>query len=141
MCDAAPRPTRVSIVFNCAGAWAADVALTAGLGSGHRRSFTSVPIPVERRKRYIYVVHCPNGPGLDMPFVIDPSGVWCRRDSVNGNIYLCGKRPTQEEDESIIDHSNLDVDYNFFDQRIWPILAKRIPAFEAMKVSQVWQRI
>ena len=27
------------------------------------------------RKRYVYVPHCPAGPGLDCPLVIDPTGV------------------------------------------------------------------
>ena len=30
---------------------------------------------------------------------------------------------------------DLDVDYSFFDEHIWPILANRIPAFESLKVS------
>ena len=38
----------------------------------------------------------------------------------------------QNKEPSIED---LDVDYNFFDEHIWPTLANRIPAFESLKVS------
>ena len=37
----------------------------------------------------------------------------------------------QHEDK---DSDDLDIDYSYFDERIWPILAQRIPAFEALKV-------
>lgn len=42
----------------------------------------------------------------------------------------------QEEDEKI-DHSNLEVDYDYFYNHIWPILVKRVPAFRNLKVSFV----
>ena len=38
----------------------------------------SIAVPVEKRKRYVYVPHCPGGPGLDCPLVIDPTGVYFR---------------------------------------------------------------
>jgi FAD-dependent oxidoreductase domain-containing protein 1 len=54
----------------------------------------SLPVPVTKRKRYVYVIHCPDGPGLDMPFLIDPSGVWARREDF-GHTYICGRSPTE----------------------------------------------
>jgi FAD-dependent oxidoreductase domain-containing protein 1 len=33
---------------------------------------------------------------------------------------------------------NWDVDYSYFDEAIWPLLAERIPAFEALKVTGAW---
>jgi len=33
---------------------------------------------------------------------------------------------------------NWDVDYNYFDEAIWPGLAERVPAFEALKVTGAW---
>jgi glycine/D-amino acid oxidase-like deaminating enzyme len=33
---------------------------------------------------------------------------------------------------------NWDVDYSYFDEAIWPGLAERVPAFEALKVSGAW---
>jgi len=30
------------------------------------------------RKRYVYCFHCPDGPGLNTPLTIDPSGTYFR---------------------------------------------------------------
>ena len=50
--------------------------LLSGMGIG--KDHLQVPLPVEPRKRYVYNVHCPGGPGLDCPLVIDPSGTYFR---------------------------------------------------------------
>lgn len=44
--------------------------------------------------RYVYVVHCPDGPGLDTPFLIDYSGVYFRREGLGGN-YIAGTSPEE----------------------------------------------
>ena len=44
------------------------------------------------RKRYVYGIHCPDGPGLNMPFLVDPSGVYIRREGLAGH-YICGASP------------------------------------------------
>merc|ERR1712212_845616 len=33
---------------------------------------------------------------------------------------------------------NLDVDYDYFNDKIWPLLAHRVPAFEKCKVKSAW---
>jgi hypothetical protein len=33
---------------------------------------------------------------------------------------------------------NRDVDYPYFDEAIWPGLADRVPAFEALKMTSAW---
>uniref|UniRef100_A0A5S6QWA9 FAD-dependent oxidoreductase domain-containing protein 1 n=1 Tax=Trichuris muris TaxID=70415 RepID=A0A5S6QWA9_TRIMR len=131
--DAAPRPIYATIFINCAGAWSGEVAEMAGFGVGPE--LLSVPFPIVPRKRYAFIFHCPDGPSLDMPYLFDPTGVWCRREGL-GNLYMCGKNPVGNEDP--VDHSNLDVDYSFFDSQIWPVLAKRVPAFEKLKVKNAW---
>jgi len=124
MTDSSPRPMKATFYVNATGCWAGDIARMAGIGSGSGLMSVPMPIVPRwkcffcacifhclatirlfvvfwiimkqnhSRKRYVYVFHAPDGPGLDMPFLIDPSGVWCRRDGLN-NIYLCGKTPTQ----------------------------------------------
>ncbi|KRX61454.1 FAD-dependent oxidoreductase domain-containing protein 1 [Trichinella sp. T9] len=128
--DCAPRALYSYLFINCAGAWSGEVAEMAGFGLGEE--IMSVPIPVVARKRYAFIFHCPDGPSLDMPYLFDPSGVWCRREGL-GHLYICGKNPSWEEDNQI-DHSNLDVDYDYFDTKIWPVLAARVPSFEKLKV-------
>jgi FAD-dependent oxidoreductase domain-containing protein 1 len=51
-------------------------------------SFKTV-LPVERRKRYIYLVQSENGPILNTPLTIDHTGVFFRRYGL-GNHYICG---------------------------------------------------
>jgi FAD-dependent oxidoreductase domain-containing protein 1 len=53
------------------------VGQLAGIGTGAGE--LSVPLPVEKRKRFVYVPHCPGGPGLDCPLVVDPTGVYFRQ--------------------------------------------------------------
>lgn len=53
-----------------------------------------------------------------------------RRDDLGGN-YICGKSPEPDEEPSV---ENLDVDHEFFDNKVWPLLAHRVPSFENLKV-------
>ena len=40
----------------------------------------------------MYVVHCPSGPTLDCPLVVDPTGVYFRCEGFGGH-YVCGASP------------------------------------------------
>ena len=62
---------------------------------------------------------------------IDPKGLYFRREGLN-NHYICGLNPGDREEPPV---DNLDVDPEFFDNKIWPILAHRVKAFENLKVK------
>ncbi|XP_075695286.1 FAD-dependent oxidoreductase domain-containing protein 1 isoform X2 [Rhinoderma darwinii] len=128
------QPVDCMAVINAAGAWSSKVAEMVGIGCGNPGSFEVVKLPVEPRKRYIYMFHCPDGPGLDCPMLIDSSGVYFRREGLGGN-YIGGLSPPEEEEP---DHSNLDVDHDYFQQKVWPLLAHRVPVFESLKVKSAW---
>uniref|UniRef100_A0A672ZR94 FAD-dependent oxidoreductase domain-containing protein 1 n=1 Tax=Sphaeramia orbicularis TaxID=375764 RepID=A0A672ZR94_9TELE len=128
------QPVECAIVVNAAGAFSGKLAEMLGIGSSPEDSIAGIPLPVEPRKRYIYVVHCPDGPGLDTPFLIDYSGVYFRREGLGGN-YITGTSPEEDEEP---DTSNLDVDHEFFVDKVWPSLAHRVPAFEKLKVTSAW---
>jgi glycine/D-amino acid oxidase-like deaminating enzyme len=118
--------TRVACdaLVNAAGPWAGALAKLAG-----------VALPVEPRKRYVYVIDCREPPrGMhDAPLTVDPSGVWFRPE---GRLFLCGKSPEPEQEPPIGD---LDaIDHGFFETEVWPTLAARVPAFEAIKVVNAW---
>ncbi|KAJ8916257.1 hypothetical protein NQ315_016397 [Exocentrus adspersus] len=116
-----------------AGSESGEVAQLARIGTG--RGMLSVPLPVEKRKRYVYSFQCQGEPpGINTPMTIDHTGMYFRRDGLGGG-FICGMSPEAHEEPSC---DNLDVDYKFFDDRIWPILAKRVPAFEAVKASRGW---
>ncbi|KAI3373977.1 hypothetical protein L3Q82_022544 [Scortum barcoo] len=128
------QPVECAIVVNAAGAFSGKLTEKLGIGSEPADTIAGVPLPVEPRKRYVYVVHCPDGPGLDTPLLIDYSGVYFRREGLGGN-FIAGMSPEEAEEP---DTSNLDVDYQFFEDKIWPSLAHRVPAFEKLKVTSAW---
>ena len=81
------------------------------------------------RKRFVYNIHCPDGPGLNSPLTIDPNGTYFRREGLGG-MYLCGQSPTDEP--SVTD---LEVDEDFFMNEVWPTIANRVPSFNNIKVN------
>lgn len=62
------------------------------LGKG--QDLLAVKIPVVARKRMVFVVHAPDVPALDMPALVDPSGVYCLMEEI-GNTFICGKIPSK----------------------------------------------
>ncbi|MGH0144625.1 UNVERIFIED_CONTAM: hypothetical protein FKN15_005323 [Acipenser sinensis] len=128
------QPVECGLVVNAAGAWSRKVAEMAGIGTGCKDTMAGIPLPVEPRKRYVYVFHCPNGPGLEMPLLIDPSGAYARREGLGGN-FLGGLSPSEEEEP---DASNLEVDHDFFQEKVWPKLGHRVPDFQNIKVRSSW---
>lgn len=99
--------------------------------------FQSLLLLFLSRKRYVYTIKSQgeNQPLFNAPLTIDPkSTTYFRCDGLGGN-YLVGRSPSLEDEPSC---ENLDVDYNYFDQMIWPHLAHRIPAFENAKVCSAW---
>ena len=107
-------------IVNAAGPYANDIARMAGL-----------MLPVFPRKRFVFVFDCRSGP-LNCPLTVDPSGTYFRPE---GQTFICGRSPDPSAD---LDCTDLDVDHNFFDEHIWPVLAHRVPAFEAIKVVNAW---
>ncbi len=107
----------------------------AGPDAAGIAAMTGVDLPVERRKRYVYVFDCRDdfvseiGKG---PLTVDPSGIYFRPE---GGQFLCGLSPRAGEEPAIGDY---DVDYDFFETRIWEGLAQRVPAFEAIRVVNAW---
>lgn len=106
------------LVLNAAGA--RDVA---GL-----MSQVGIPLPVEPRKRCAFVFECRKPIG-ETPQVILPNGVAFRAE---GDRYLTTVAPPPESDPPT---DSFDIDYELFEQVIWPTLAERVPAFEAIKVT------
>lgn len=108
---------------NAAGPWAGELMDNVG-----------IHLPVCPRKRYVYVFDCPKGPGREMPLTVDPSGVYCRPEG-QGTLFLCGRSPNHHEEPDI---STLDVDYDYFDEIIWPSLAERFRGMEELKLQHSW---
>jgi sarcosine oxidase len=108
-------------IVNAAGAAAAKVADMIG-----------VELPVRPRKRSVFGFNC-RAALPPIPLVIDTSGVYLRPE---GQGYLCGASPRAGEPDP--DSPDFEVDHALFEERIWPALARRIPAFEAIKPTGAW---
>jgi glycine/D-amino acid oxidase-like deaminating enzyme len=64
--------------------------------------------------------------------LIDPSGVWLRPE---GQRFLAGAPPRGDDADDLPLEA---IDHGLFDALIWPTLAARIPAFEALRVESTW---
>lgn len=132
--DDTQRTVKFKTCVLAAGAQSGQVARLANIGTG--QDLLSVGLPVEPRKRYVYVFNTQgrNCPGLATPLTIDPNGTYFRRDGLGGN-FLCGRSPADDEEPNC---ETLDVDHGYFETNIWPTLASRVPAFESIKVQSSW---
>ena len=107
-------------VLITAGPWSRRIAETAGL-----------ELPIHARRRSVFRFDCPEA--LDtLPVLIDSNGVFVRRD---GTGFLTIVSPGSDDD---LDDLPLDPDYSLFEDRIWPTLAARVPAFEQLRVKSSW---
>lgn len=108
------------VVVNAAGPHSARVAQWAGFH-----------LPVVPERRCVFAFTCPSK--LDfIPMVVDPSGLYVRPE---GDRFIAGGPATPVAGP---DPLSLDVDYAQFDEFIWPMLARRIPAFERIRMSSAW---
>jgi FAD-dependent oxidoreductase domain-containing protein 1 len=106
----------------------------AGTAAGHVAGLTGIPLPVGPRKRYVYLLDCPRATEAlhAAPLTVEPTGVYFRPEGRN---FLTGLSPEEHEEPADM---NWDVDYTFFEERIWPVLAERVPQFETIKVINAW---
>lgn len=105
------------VVVNCAGAWGAALSQKIGL-----------PLPVVPLKRQMYVFDSTKKLENMLPLTIDPSGVYFRH----------------EMDKIVAGYSDdvkPGIDFSWkrssFD-RLWPVLAHRVPNFEQLKLETGW---
>ena len=107
-------------VVNAAGPRAAGVAAMAGL-----------ELPVSPRKRMVFHFDCRTR--VASPLTIDTSGVYFRPEGPN---YIAGSSPHGEQPDP--DTFDLEVDRSWFENIIWPAIAHRVPAFEAIRLLDAW---
>ncbi len=86
-------------------------------------------IPVVPQKHTVFRVKCPKHIP-EMPLIGDlTTGVYWRPE---GKEYLAGSP------NSVFDAEDLEPAWNDFEELVWPALAKRIPAFEELKLTGGW---
>jgi glycine/D-amino acid oxidase-like deaminating enzyme len=108
----------------------------AGPDAGALARMAGIHLPVEPRKRFVFAIDCRDAPAplSAAPLTVDPTGVWFRPE---GARFICGVSPQTDDEEPPA--GDLDViDHALFEDRIWPQLATRVPAFTAVKVTGAW---
>ncbi len=113
-------PLKAVNVINCAGAWAADVAKTAG-----------VELPVVPIKRQVFALDTAVKPQESLPLTVLPSGLYFRTET--GDMILLGKSLEQDP---------IGFDFTWDDKRflelLWPELAEFVPCFDTLKLVRGW---
>jgi len=135
----------VAMALNAGGTRLESVTLKSGESvacgtvvnaSGPRAVLTSrmagIEVPVEPRKRYTFIFDAEQPLDRDLPLTIDPSGVHMRTD---GAYYLAGCPP---DEDPAVDYDDYQQDYDIWQEKVWPIVATRIPQFEAIKLVNSW---
>ena len=109
------------LLVNCTGPRGAHTARMAG-----------IDLPVEPRKRYSFIFDAEQPLDRDLPLTIDPSGVHMRSE---GRYYLAGCPP---DDDAPVAYDDFNQDHSIWQEKVWPILAARVPKFEAIKLINSW---
>jgi len=109
------------VLVNAAGPRAQQVAAMAGL---------SIPVAPFKRYSFVFASGTPI-PGR-MPNVIDLSGTFVRPE---GPLFLTGNTPL---DDGPADYDDFGLRHDEFEERIWPALFHRVPAFDALRVQTAW---
>ena len=104
----------------------------AGAQAGRLAALADIPLPVSPKKRCVFVLDCRETLSPRLPLTIDHTGVFVRPE---GKHYVCGVSPDADRDP---DTDDLTVEHDQFEEIVWPALAARIPAFEAVKVVGSW---
>ena len=109
-------------LVNASGPRAARTAAMAG-----------IEIPVEPRKRFTWIFSAEVPLDRDLPLTIDPSGVHVRQDGPQTYLAGCPADP-----DPAVDYDDFAMDHNRWQDHVWPIIANRIPQFEAIRVVTEW---
>ncbi|MEJ6477345.1 MAG: FAD-binding oxidoreductase [Octadecabacter sp.] len=104
--------------------------------SGPRANVTAqmagLHVPVEARRRFTFIFDAAHRLDRDLPLTIDPSGVHMRTD---GRYYMAGCPP---DDDPTVDFDDFAMDHQIWEDKVWPVLATRVPAFEQIKLINTW---
>ncbi|MBD3678109.1 MAG: FAD-binding oxidoreductase, partial [Rhodobacteraceae bacterium] len=104
----------------------------AGPAAARVMGFLGEEIPVEPRKRTVFVVDAPNSRHPEAPLIVDGQGYYARPER---DCWITGAIP---EDDGAADPDDFDPDLDLFEELIWPKLYNRMPGFDQAKVLRAW---
>lgn len=115
---ASGREIRAEAFVNAAGPWSAQVAAMIGM---------NLPVAPIRRLEHYFTCATPIEP---LPYVKDLDRLAFRPEGPG----FSGGLVSGEEPRAF----NFDIDHDYFEREVWPALADRIPAMEAVKCHRTW---
>jgi glycine/D-amino acid oxidase-like deaminating enzyme len=89
-------------------------------------------LPVEPRKRTVFVVDAPKARHADAPLLIDHQGYYARPE---GRTWLTATVP---QDDGPADPQDFEPDWNLFEDVIWEKIWRRMPDFDEARVVRAW---
>lgn len=114
------KKPETKLIINCAGVWAAPIARTAG-----------VKLPIQPRKRQVFVLDTAVKPKKPLPLTFLPSGLYFRTDT--GGQILIGKSTDDDPVEF-----EFTWDRERFLDHLWPELVTVVPRFDRLKPVRGW---
>ena len=112
---------------------AGQIVNASGPRANRTAEMAGITIPVEPRKRFTWVFSAEEPLDRDLPLTIDPSGVHFRQDGASH--YLAGGHAAYDP---AVAFDDFEMDHELWLDHIWPIIATRIPQFEAIKIVNEW---
>ena len=110
-----------------------SVVNASGPRAARTAAMASIDLPVDPRKRFTWIFTAERPLDRELPLTIEPSGIHVRQDGQAS--YLAGGR---SDPDPPVDPEDFTVDHGLWENRVWPVLAGRIPQFEAIRVVNEW---
>ena len=108
-------------IINAAGTFATDILKMLG-----------DELPVEPRKRTVFMVDAPNAIHPDAPLMVCHSGFYLRPEHSK---WITAIVP---DNDAAVDTDDFEPDLHLFEDLLWPKLYQRITGFDAVKVISAW---
>jgi FAD-dependent oxidoreductase domain-containing protein 1 len=124
------RVTGVTLASGRSIACAAAIN-AAGTRAARVMAMTGLALPVEPRKRTVFVIDAPNARHADAPLLVD-AGFYLRPE--HGQWITA----TVPADDGPCDADDFEPDLHIFEDQIWEQLYARAPGFDAVKVVRHW---
>ncbi len=104
----------------------------AGTASAGVCRMAGLELPVEPRKRTVFVIDAPNARHPEAPLIIDHSGIYLRPEH---GAWITATVPDTDGPCAADDW---EADHAQFEDLIWPRLYERAEGFDAVKVTRFW---
>lgn len=106
----------------------------AGPKAGRLAEKSGIMLPVIPVRAHTFVFKVEQPPVTNLfPIVVDQIQLLNFRPE--GGMFIAGS----PREGGLVDAGNdFTIDYDFFDHTLWPLLATRVPAFEAIKMTNAW---